>query len=662
MSYRLIIPADDDQAASVVKGWIEKGKQLRNPVAVRWWVNYWYLKGCRNFTNINYGNGTVQVSYLDESGTLKFQYEEIVSKYQTQLGRLMALNLSPAIKPKGISLDGLRKSSIAQASLDAAFPDDKVLQLKMRLLPPLLQYGTVGLGVWVEDEDSIGIETIPPWELLPIPADVASVGEARGLMRTRWVPVDWVKGLLMTPGAKAKTYKEVETITVPSGQIPSQVSSKFQGTIASFGVGENLYISSRKSSNVSAPKKKDETTMDIAEFTEIWTETSDGYLDQYQIFVGGKRLYTADHANEKIHMPVRIVTAIEVGGFWGRSYTDLLIPINTEVEYMIGKVFQNIQEWDLYGLLMWPTSLGVNVEATRGVDGIKRIGYEPDYSVPDTKPFNISPANAGLMPARAMEIGLSLMDRIANQPTELLSGNAPGRVDSSAGIGLLYEMSGVPLSPTARNIAAAVSGCYKAILGIIRGLWKDDKIVDISHLDDSLAGIMFDSATGAMRLTENAIPHPDEITITVASEIPKSDEQQKMELNEALKMLVITPFEYRTEVRKRGLSLPVGNEVEWQNYRRAMMENLILFGDGKQPGQVVVSERDLHPVHLQVLSAFMARPEFYLASSAVRNAFGDHYDMHEAGMGKLPEGMPNMEQAASEAMGKEMSPEMMGGM
>jgi hypothetical protein len=215
MAAQIIIPKDKKQAETAIDTLIRTGKRYRNPNAIRWWIAYWYMRGARNFTNINYQEGTIQVSYVDESGFLKFQYEEIVSKYQTQLGRLMSLDLSPAVKRKGISLDGLRKSSIAQVALDAAFPQDKVDTLKQALLPTLLMYGTVGLCLWIEDENSMGIDVAPPWELLPIPGNISHRPGIKGLMRSRNVPLDWVKNLVITPGGRSDTYDEIAKAEMP---------------------------------------------------------------------------------------------------------------------------------------------------------------------------------------------------------------------------------------------------------------------------------------------------------------------------------------------------------------------------------------------------------------------------------------------------------------
>ena len=662
MGYKFQIPentpGNKNQVEQIFQYLVSSGKSKMNPISINWWINHYYMRGIRNFSNINFGGGTLNASYMDDSGVLKFRYEDIVSKYQAQLGRLLAINLAPAVSRRGTSLDGLRKASTAQVVLDSAFPQEKVSKLALNAFPPLLHYGTIGFGLWVESEDSIGIEVINPWELIPIPIDVAVPSDVRGLIRVRYVPTDYVKGLSITPGKKSKAYKGMADLKVPFGDLPADVSSKFQGTASLTHTGGGFYIRSGQSQvETQWPgrgTKKDKSQMDVTLLVEVWTETSDGYLAEYLIFAGSyeklTQLYRHDHSQRKYYMPVKIARDVTVGGFYGRSFVDQLIPLNTEAEYSLSSLFQSVADFDLYGVMMWPASLGTPPEAMRGRDGIKRITYEPDYSTPELKPFPLLPVKMGKANIEAAMVAGSLMDKLANQPTEMLKGGAPGRVDSASGLGFLYETSGIPLTPTAKSVAEAISGIYRSMLGICRDIWPPQKVVSISNLDDSLAGIAYDMETGEVNLAKNAIPSPDEVNINVASEVPISKEQQKMELKEALKDQVLTLEEYSFKVREKGLTSPVGNEVAWQNYRRAKLENLALFGDGEKPGKVIVSERDQHLVHQSVLDAFMARPEFYAASQAVRDKFVEHYEEHNVGLGILPEGMPPMEEAAEQEL------------
>jgi hypothetical protein len=178
--------------------------------------------------------------------------------------------------------------------------------------------------------------------------------------------------------------------------------------------------------------------------------------------------------------------------------------------------------------------------------------------------------------------------------------------------------------------------------------WSGTRVVSVSMLDDSLAGVRMDPTSGQVTLDANQLPTSSEVNISVKSIYPQSVEQQKSELKESLKLGSIDMMEYRIEVRRRGFDTPVGGEVEWQNYRRAVMENLSLFGDGQEPGQVTVSDGDIHDIHRKVLMAFMARPEFFMASPKVRNAFVSHRQFHDQGLGMLPDQAPYPEEAAGE--------------
>lgn len=660
MPYKFKLPKDiatnKAQVEEIFQYLVTSGRSRMNPVSINWYINHFYMRGLRNFTNINYGDGTLNASYLDESGVLKFKYEDILSKYQAQLGRLLSINLAPAVSRRGESLDGLKKASVGQVVLDSMFPQEKVSKLGLDAFPILLQYGTIGFGLWVESQESMGIECIPPWELIPIPIDVSAPTDVRGLMRIRYVPTDWVKSLSITPGKGKKVYKGMDDFKVPFGDLPADATGKFQGTASLTTVGGGFFVRSATSNSQVETQwkgrkaKRDKTHTDVTLLVEVWTETTDGYLAEYLILAGSytnlNLLHRYDHSKQKYHMPIRVARDVTVGGFYGRSFVDQLLPLNTEAEYSLSSLFQTISDYDLYGLLMWPASLGTPPEAHRGQDGIKRITYEPDYTTPELKPFQIQPAKMTKPQIDGTMIAGSLMDKLANQPTEMLKGGAPGRVDSASGLGFLYETSAIPLSPTAKNVALAIAGVYRAMLGVCKDVWPNTKVVSISNLDDSLAGINLDAETGEVSLAKNAIPSPDEVSINVASEVPVSKEQQKLELKEALEKQRINLNEYEFQVRKKGLDSVVGNEVAYQNRRRAILENLSLFGDGETPGKIIVSERDMHLIHKEVLDAFMARPEFYAASQKVRDAFVQHWDEHNLGGGSQLEQMPYPEDAA----------------
>lgn len=643
MRYELNLPKDASQMEETYKQLVSAGRQARHIPEINWWLIHHYMQGARSFTNVNYQQGTLDISYIDDDGILKFRYDDIVSKFQAQIGRLMQIDLRPRVTTKSVGLGDLRKASIAQVALDYAIPQSDIDQLKLDALPPLLKYGAIALAVWNDGED-IGIDVVMPWELIPIPPNPVEDKDTRGLMRVRVVPLEWVQSLDVVPAKKAKVWNEMMKFTYPTGQKPAENTNQFN-SLGISTIGGGNYPGSGTTFGV---KGKDETHSEMVEFGEIWTWDGVGYLKEYVIMAGGKQLFKVSYAGRRFIVPIQKLNDIKTGNYWGRSFCSIQLPMNQELEYTIGRVFQNIQDIDTYGMLLEPTTLGIPANIMRGDDGIKRVRYEPDYTAPNLKPENIKPANTGLWPVKGVQMGVELADKMANQPTALMGGDAPGRVDSQVGLGFLYEVSNTPLTPTAASLSTAIINCYRAILNIIQIKWTNQKLVKVTMLDDTLAGIKLDPVSGTMGLDTNSIPHPDEVNIAVRAMLPKSVEQEKMELMKALEIGAIDMFEYRIEIRKRGIELPVGNEGEWQNYRRSVLENIVLFGDGETPGQVILSDRDIHEIHMRILQGFMARPEFYQATSKVRDAFVLHYEGHALGIAGMPEQAPYPEGAAEE--------------
>lgn len=647
MQYEVVLPKNEAQLELVMKKLLSDGKRFRHVPEINWWFIHYYLQGARNFENVNYSTGTLDVSYVDSEGLLSFRYDDITAKFQSQIGRLLQINLSPRVGKRSVGLDSLRNASIAQVALDFAFPASKVEDLQLDVVPKLTKYGCLGLAVWAEGDD-MGIDVVPPWEILPIPPNPVEDNDVRGLIRHRSVPLDWIQSLDVTPHKSAKVYNEMERVVYPKAEKPAKAGETQGGNL----LGEKPAASPVMGFNVDAVSgnkgKKDETTHDIVEFVETYIWNSAGYLRDYYIFAGGKHLFHKNYNDAKLYVPLQIVRDIKTGGFWGRSFVSTLLPLNQEMEFTLGRLLQNVQDIDAYGMLVEPTSSGVPSEILRSDDGIKRVRYEPDYMSPEIKPYQIKPVNAGTGPVNTAKIVSELTDKIANQPNALMQGDAPGRVDNSKALGFLFEVSNVPLTSTAVGLSIAVSNCYRVILGIAGIRWPKEKLVSVTMLDDTLAGISLDPTSGTMKLEDNNIPHPDEVEIGIKATLPKSKEQEKMELKEALATQTIDLFEYRITIRKKGIELPVGNEAEWQNYRRATLENIMLFGDGQTPGKIIVGDRDIHEIHMRVLQPFMARPEYYLASPEVREKFEEHFALHELGLGILPEGLPNIEDAAME--------------
>jgi hypothetical protein len=676
-----IFPADTKDTESTYKRLVDRGREVRAPYRTRWMKTYGYVQGMRNF-QLSFSRGTARATWTDQQGRLKFVYEEILARYQAQLGRLLALDLTPRVVRRSESLDGQRAAAIDQAVLGHSFPASRVRKAHRAVLPPFLCYGTAGLSLWENpnDQKQQDIRILPPWQLTPIPTLPAGSSDVRGLIVRKRVPIEDVKQMFEGETPKRGALQEAERITVARGDTPGELgepTTQGYALDAFLDEAEPSY-STRNRTDGADQGKTDQ--MDVVWLGNVFLWDERDYLLEQLVFVGSKLFTRIPFKLSRACRPVTTIHSIDVGGFFGRSWMELQIPLNSELEGAVGRAFQNLRELDLYGTTLFPMSMGLNNKvAFTAKDGHKYCAYDWDLmtSAKD-QVIPLLPANSGSFPVNMVKLGTELSDRLGNQPRAMMSGESVGRVDSAGAYAFLGEMSNVPLSPDGAALAAGFSDIYRAGLSRDLKTWTDSDVVSITMLDDSLAGIVYDPRKGTIALAQNPIAHPDEVDVTVQSMRPVSQAQQVAELKEALKNGVITPMQYRIKARLLNLDLPVSNEQEWESYKKARMENVLLYHDGKtvpegeedQVGVLFSAEGDMHPVHIQVHMELAATTKFSMASQPVRQRILDHIERHNVdGMGAMPRGMPSIEDAAQESlmmqeqqgqMGQGQGPPMMG--
>ena len=497
------------------------------------------------------------------------------------------------------------------------------------------------------------IEVIPPWEVMPLPVDPSSPGDVYGIIRHRLVPLSWLKSKDGLKPPKGSGWDKLETHSRNWGEQADAMSDAGLGSMASdFTVDGNDL-----DSHTGDDGRKDGSQVSTYQDTwlsEVYIWDYDETLLRYIVYAGGEVLSDVDwsekQAEERPMKPIAVFHDIPTGGFHGKGFASMLMPSNMELEHLLKSQFENCEDIDTMGVIMCPTSQGINIQQFKRTAKPRIVMYEPDLSVPEHKPYVLAPMKLGPEPLRlSMALG-GLMDDLSGQ-SSMMQGDAPGRVDSASGLGFLWETGSIPLAAPMESLAQAFITVYKAFLGMARTYWPKERLARLTMLDDALVGVVLDPATGKIKLGYNAIPHPTTVTFKVRSQLPKSRQQQKMELQEMLDGGLITPRTYRRLARIQGLDLPLGDRAEFEAWRKAILNNIITFADGITPGQVVASDTaDIPEVHLEAIVSFMARPEFALASPAVRDKFEKRRQFYMDGIGaQYPQSMPYPEDEAEMA-------------
>lgn len=680
----LILPKEAPALSATLTRMLDESREARISRAIEWYIAFHYLQGARYFEQVSYSTGDVVAFYHDMYGQLPFRYEDILVRYQTEVGRLMRLDVRPAVKREGTGLQHIRKAATAFVVLDTILRSQNLNQLKLDAFQMLVLYGTVGFTNWtvsepgvhdtIEDGGAPGdwssvhvFDTVPPWELLPLPARAVSGFQARAVCRERWVPYAWLKdkqsGREESLKVPARDNRDLEVHLAPPASMEphgAPVQSNVPGP-------PSVPDAPTEGGKVGQPH---DINIPHVRLREIWVPSASRRLGRY-IIMGGKcimfdRDYLENpegaknrkqkkakgrHQDTLPPMPMGVSRYAGGLGFFGRGFVPPLVSLNAEVESMLLSLFRNVQDMDQFGFTFYPESWGIPPDYFQNAKPGRRFtSYQLDPVEPNAKVQTVKPVNAGTLPGKIAEMGIGLMDRQAQQPQELMAGRPPGRMESGKGVDILYQTSTIPLGSPAISIAEMFATAYRSVLWHTAGKWPALRVNLLSLLDDAVVGIQFDPKTGLMSLKGNAVPDPAEVDISIRSTEPTDKDTRKQELLYMRAQQLLSDFEFRIINRKENLGFPTGNDVEWNNYVRAVINSILWFNDGQTPGQGFTTDFDVPAIHEYVVLRRISSAEFSLASKEVQAKFIERLQELRNLRGQMPEQAPYPEDAAEMAV------------
>lgn len=665
----LFLPEDRTKLAEVMEHLTSAARDHLNIKKVTWLLSSLYLQGVRDFVRLDYGEGTVQANYRNLQGEMYYRHERIVRRFVDELGRRSRFDPRPVVEKGAVySLDGLRRASSAQAALNAMATDVDLERVKARAIEVQCLFGSGALVVGTvpgdEGRAKITLTVVPPWQVVSVPIRSVSPDSPGGVMRLRTVELAWLKdqNLKSPPNG----WKSLKTRRVTLGDDANDLREDHSSPQNIGRSGDSAGPQDQTLSDGSGGTRPRPLESEVVDLAELWCEYEDGTLKQFTVWAGGAVLKDErwERGDDRPVSPVCPFVDVSVGAFHGRSFVELLIPTNWEAEHLLKNTFENFADLDAFGFLMVPNTMGVRREDFKASGKPRVIFYEPDLTVPEHRPFNLSPANLGDAPAKVAMLAQKLMDDLAGQPTEMTQGAAPGRVDSAQALGFLWETGNTSLVGPMQSLAQAFVRAYRAMLSIANRTWTPTTVVHLTGLDDHIVGVSLDPGSQQVLLDKSPVPHPNKVVIKVQSQLPRSIQQRKAELLDMLQRQLVSPRQFVRISVLEGLDFPVIPGAEFESYRKAMLANIVLFGDGQTPGKFQgSSSADIPEVHLEATQAFMARPEFALASVSVRRAFEQRRDFYLQQMGQyLPPGVGHPEEEAQNAMSLEALGEGMGGM
>lgn len=670
---KMRLPDKDDALIIALDSMIEDARIERNVMQVGWYITDLYVsQGVRNFSLLDYDTGTVDYFYEDEveddydpSVGIPFRWEVAVSRIQTEIGRLAQLDTRPKVMKRAHSLTSLRNASLSQALLDTMMTGASPEILAEGFFAMLVMYGTVGLTHFpVTDPDlpyGFEWELIPPWELLFLPRSSANPSDRRAITRERLVPLSQIQNI---EGYKLPTDEELlDVMELPYGSGPSMEWNQ-TGMTTQSGGGSYSGLFDDALSHFQRGEQDVEKRGQAEKFVnlqETWVPGPRGTLAQHVVKAGRSILFNSKdkYLGEREPFPTGIARYIHTGRAYGRSFAGKVLPFAARMEKLLDSAISNVEDMDRFGYLMVPHNLGVTKEDFESAGNPRIVFYEPAYDESDPV-FPIQPVSASDVPGRMASFMSDQLDLLTAQ-SPLLMGVAPGRSDSGAAFQTLAETGSTHLLMTAKSVGSCFSTVYRSLLTNTRRALSSSvgpKTLDLTRIENRMAGITVNPSTGAVTLQPGDLPDPWSVDIAIESQEPTQRERERQEGYIAYQDGLLKPLDFYILNYKNGWGYPVGQEAVWENYVKAVLLNLILFNDGDKPGNIdglVNFNVDKPEVHLAAMEDFISGAWFTLASPEVQTIFIKRYTDMQGQAGLLPQGQLPMEQAAMQAQAQQIS-------
>jgi hypothetical protein len=328
-------------------------------------------------------------------------------------------------------------------------------------------------------------------------------------------------------------------------------------------------------------------------------------------------------------------------------------------ELLLKSVINNVRDSDRYGVTVIPQGEFDEKPMLRDVGrGLRILPWRPDPMSEHFRPFHVAPFNSGDFPGKVSNMMMGYLRELS--PIGDLAAEK-GRVDSAQGLSFLDERLNQAMTRPSFGIRQCFSDAYRGVgVQLTRGLASSPRAIPVGRLTLDLAGAVIDPRTSSVSFTSNPIPDLSRLSFSVNEVNPRSSSARKGEALDLLEKGITDPQAFTIFAITEGIDFAMWMEEDKAAVETVIRDVLTVFGDGESPGEVTLSPYCVKPdVQLRILSSFMARPVFRLASVEVQDALADYRDALLQLSGRvLPEAVPNPDDAA---MLSQMAPAM-GGM
>ena len=612
-----------------------------------WLLAWHYLNGARRFDVFDTSTGRMSPHYLDKEGNMEFQSQDLLSMIDRTVARVASVDLRPKVIRQGTSLSMIRERSSAQIIVDSLISDHQLSQITSDFAHIFVTLGCCGITGHLVDVPTIGLsadlEVVHPRELYPFPSMQQDHTKLSGIIRQRVVPIDMIEKRF---GKKLGDKKETcEWWAVDYGNTAIDVGLDESGDAV-----RNPFNNTSVTAGNSGPVTGASWT-EVIRIRELWLDGPRGTCSRYVVTSGDEVLYDEEYKDVAMFCPIGFARFCDTGTFYGAGLFDLLFGISREAERMMKSLFNNIRDTDRYGVLVLPQGAMNERTLLKEVGkGLRVMPFTPDPLNENFKPFMIQPWNAGDAPGKVAQFARDVMQQIS--PVQDLI-QEKGRVDSATGLQFLDEQITRAMTNPSMGIQRAFGNMYRSLSAqAVAEIVKFPRTIPITNVTLDLAGAVIDVENSTVSFEKNPIPDIGHLNFTVKQINPRSEVARKEEAMGLLKSGLTDPIGFKIFALKEGLDFAMWMDEEKGAFETIVLHILQLYGNGQDPGQVVLTQHMLRPdVQMRVLGGFMTSPILSVASAEVKDEFRKFRDTMLQFMGQtLPQQVPTPDEAAAMGM------------
>lgn len=640
---RITLPKDPEVLADVIVRHAQREDTVILFRRTIWLLAHYYLNGARSFTEFDPQSKIIRPLWVDADGNAEFQSNWLLNAINQVVGRFLSYDLRPKVLAQGENLEAYRSRSIAQIIMSSAVSDDQAERVKSEFAFTFACLGCCGLIGHLVDHPTVGLvsdlEVVHPREIIPFPGTGYNIHKQRGIMRQRFVDMNHLIELYGKKYVKSKL-KDLDWFQKPIGE-DTEIENTGPGSAMLINQGQGIDAYDSK-----MDVDRDDMTS-LVRLRELWTWGPRNMVDRYVISSGRAIIDDIDFGNEEVYCPLGFARFLDTGSFHGAGMFDLLFSMSRQNELLLKSLFNNVRDSDRYGVLVIPQGDMNEKPMLRDVGrGLKMLPWAPDPMTEGFRPFAVQPANTGDFPGKVANMTMNFLRELS--PIGDLAAEK-GRVDSAQGLSFLDERLNQAMTRPSFGIRACFSEAYRGVgTAMAQGLARSPRALPVGRLSLDLAGAVIDPVHSTVSFSQNPIPDLSRLSFSVQEINPRSSAARKGEALDLLEKGVTDPQGFLIHSVLEGIEWAMWMEEDKAAVESIVRDCLILFGDGQAPGEVTVSPYCVKPdVQLRILSGFMARPLFRLASVDVQDAFALYRDTLLQFSGRvLPEAVPNPDDAA----------------